>query len=303
MSNVARVKKSVFTVVPAVDNSAKSLVIKTVLPYNDISNYNRITAGNELLKGDLTDKLLNPPTGGSKTLKLNRLYQTQNRMQKLLSDCVLFLLVWQITHERQERQMKRNTLDEVKQRMAALVNRKNADLAEIWQKQSDAEQQKADAEQALKDATERMDLTAYKKAEAAKKDAATAIAMYGARYDQLQHKAFMTEKESDAVIDSILQYEDALAADFTAELSERLHDLSEMLQEYYSAVRDAEDTIREWTGSIHANFRSRGVTYYADGTDRSPNPIPVRFTAYGGCSEAALLRDYLQQVEKKAAEN
>lgn len=208
------------------------------------------------------------------------------------------ITMYSILYERQEDKMAQNILQEVQKRMQDMTSKKAADLEAIRAKQTEAQQKKEAAESALKAATEEMNLEKFKAAEKQKHDAQTAIAMYSGRFEQIQQQEYISEKESDEVIDSLLQFEEDLAADFKAALTEKLQDLEQLHREYSDTVRDAEQTILTWTTTIHSNHRSRGLTLYADGTDRSPKPIPVRNVAYAGCEEAKQLQEYLTQASK-----
>lgn len=191
---------------------------------------------------------------------------------------------------------KQTVVEEVKARMQEMQDKKAAELQAIHEKQTEAQTQKEAAELALKEATERMDLDAYEEAKAAKRKAQTAIDMYSGKYAQISKQEYISEEDSDKVIDSLLAYEDELAAGFKAAVAEPLKKLDELQKAYADAVEDVEQTIRAWTSNIHANYRNNGTTY-ADGTNRSPQPVPVRRLPYTGCSEAHQLKEYLDKAE------
>lgn len=190
---------------------------------------------------------------------------------------------------------KQTKLQETKERMQQMQEKKAGELNAIYERKAEAQTQKEAAELALKDATERMDLEAYEEAKQALRKAQAAIDMYGGRYDQISKQEYISEAESDKVIDSLLAYEDELAAGFKAAVAEPLKKLDELQKAYVDAVEDVEQTIRAWTSNIHANYRNNGTTY-ADGTNRSPQPVPVRRLPYTGCSEAHQLKDYLDKA-------
>lgn len=192
---------------------------------------------------------------------------------------------------------KKNKAQEVQARIAEMVEKKKADLAAISNKQAEARTQLEAAELAIKDATETMDLDAYEKATADKRKAQTALDMYGGRYTQIQKQEYISEPESDKVIDELLAYEGQLAEDFKQAVVNPLKELAALHDEYSNRVHEAEDTIRKWTADIHANYRVQGTTY-ANGTNRSDSPKPVRMTPYFGCSEAQTLGTYLQKAKR-----
>ncbi len=194
--------------------------------------------------------------------------------------------------------MAQTILQEVQKRMQEMTSRKAADLEAIRQKQVEVKKKEAAAESALKEATTEMNLEAYKAAEKAQKDARTALNMFAARYTQLEQQEYISEEESDRVIDSLLSYEDELEAEFKADIAEPLKKLEEIQKAYFDAVADTEQTIKTWTTSIHANYRRKGTIYRETGTNRSPKPVSVRAMAFVGCNEAMQLRNFLENFIK-----
>lgn len=192
---------------------------------------------------------------------------------------------------------KQTVVEEVKARMQEMQQKKAEELETVRQRQQEAQTQKEAAELALREATDSMDLEAYEEAKTAKRKAQTAIDMYTGKYNQIKQQEYISEAESDKVIDSLLAYEDELAAGFKAAVAEPLKKLDELQKAYADAVEDAEQTIRAWTGNIHANYRNNGTTY-TDGTSRSPQPVPVHRIPYTGCSEAHQLKTYLYKVKE-----
>lgn len=188
-------------------------------------------------------------------------------------------------------------LEETKNRMKEMQKTKVAELEEIRQKRSEAKAQKDAAERALKEATEKMDLNAFEEAEKTKNKSEIAISMYEGRYDQLIRQEYITEEESDRVIDSLLAFEEELAADFKKAIAEPLRILKELQQEYTNTITDTESTITEWCEKIHENYSSRGQTIFAEtGTDRSPQPIPVHRPPYKGCAEALQIKEFTERI-------
>lgn len=188
---------------------------------------------------------------------------------------------------------KQTVVEEVKARMQEMQQKKAGELETVRQRQQEAQTQKEAAELAIREATDSMDLEAYEEAKTAKRKAQTAIDMYSGKYNQIKQQEYISEPESDKVIDSLLAYEDELAAGFKAAVAEPLKKLDELQQAYFDAVEDVEQTIKAWTGNIHANYRSEGTIYRETGTNRAPHPVPVRMTPYTGCSEAHILNEYL----------
>lgn len=192
---------------------------------------------------------------------------------------------------------KQNAVEQTQARIKELIENKTAELLKIQGKVQEARTQKEAADLAMREATESMNLVAYEKAKEEKKAANTAIEMYTARYKMLEEKDFVTEADSDATIAAILAYEEEMAASFDASIIEPLKTLEKLLTAYKEEVKEAERTITEWTSTIHANYISKGTTY-ADGTHRSPKPVPVHSTGYEGSAASIRLKHALEQLEE-----
>lgn len=191
----------------------------------------------------------------------------------------------------------KNVPAETMKRINGLEAKKAEELAAIRSKADENARTLAEAEKEIKAATESTDLTAYQAAKKKKHDAAEAVEMYNARYAQLENKAFVTRKESDATVDALLSYEADIEAEFIEAIAEPIAELKKILEEYTDGVTAAEATIAAWTHRIHANYRSTGTTY-ADGTNVSPVPVPVRRTPFSGCEESIVLENFFKKLEK-----
>ena len=194
----------------------------------------------------------------------------------------------------------RNALNEVKAKMKQLRDEKQRQLDEIRQKKAEAHLARESAQIAANAATERLDPEAYEKAVQDERRAQTALEMYEKRYAQLLKQKMIDEAESDAVIDSLLEYENRLADDFRKAAADPLDRLAAILDTYRAAVKDTEATLTEWQQSIHPNFRTFGGTMYTDETtgertDRSKEPRPVHARPFEGCTEAVRLENYLNR--------
>ena len=196
---------------------------------------------------------------------------------------------------------KQNTLQDVKDRMKEMQDSKAAQLETIRHKQAKARNQIEAAALAMKQAMEEMDVDGYAEAKARKRKAQTALDMYNGRYAQIQQKEYISEAESDKVIDSLLGYEDELADNFKTAVSVPLKQLAKLYKEYMEAVQDTERTLDAWQRNIHANYRSMGAMVRTDPltgekTDRSKTPYPVHQLPFTGCSEAEQLGNYLEKA-------
>lgn len=175
---------------------------------------------------------------------------------------------------------KMTTIEEVQARMKELKDKRAAELLEIQMKIDEARSQKDAAEKALKEATERMDLAAFDQAKAAQAKAANAIEMYSARQEQLNRKKMITEEESDAVIDSLLEAGQNLAKEYDAKAVTLVRQLGSLQADYRRQKAQLQGIIATWTNEIHANYQTRGRTLYYDPatgehTDRSNKPVAV----------------------------
>lgn len=195
---------------------------------------------------------------------------------------------------------KQTVLDKVKNRMKEMQDSKAAQLETIRQKQEEARTDREAADLAIKEATEHMNLEAYAEAKDAKRKAQTALDMYNGRYKQIKQQEYISEAESDSVVDSLLEYEKQLAEDFKAAAAVHLKKLAELLKDYKAAVQDTEDTITAWQRDIHANYNTRGAMTRTDPltgeqTHRSERPIAVHTMPYTGCPEADRMGNYLEK--------
>lgn len=196
-----------------------------------------------------------------------------------------------------------NSVQQVKNRMKTLREMKQTQLAEMEKKQAEARAQIEAAEADITKATEALDIDGYEAAKRDKSKAQTALDLYSGRIEQINRQQYVTEAESDQIIDGLLQYEKQLDTDFLEAISEPVTRLETLRKEYLDKINEAEQTIRAWTSEIHANYRSRGTRLYVDKltgerTDRSETPIPVHVVAHTGCQEAADIRDFLDKLNR-----
>lgn len=189
---------------------------------------------------------------------------------------------------------KQNTTKEVRERMAGMIARKQKDMFEI--ESAIAEQMDAltAANSMIRDAIERTDPGDYEDAKKAKHKAENTIEMYSRRLEQLREREYLTEKESDEVIDQLLEYEATLDEEFRRDIKAPLQKAAEVLQAYKNAMFETESTLREWQEEIHANYNTRGGSSFYDPetggyTDRSPRPVPVHYEFYYGINESNII--------------
>ena len=194
---------------------------------------------------------------------------------------------------------KKNTREQVTEQLKTLVEDKQQRLSTLQQKLSDAYKRMDEATNDMAAATVDMDLEACEKAKDRKRKAASDIEIYNAFLNKLQSQAVITEEESDKVIDSLLEYERGLSADFEATTSAALYELSETLKAYQEEIRQTELLMNLWTREIHANYNTRGTSSYFDPetgtrTYRSPDPVPIRSKAFRGCELSTVIESFLR---------
>lgn len=195
--------------------------------------------------------------------------------------------------------MEKNRLQLVKEKMASIKAARDAKIAEIALKQDAARKDLQAAEAAMQSATEIMDVDRYADGSKKRERAQAELEMLSGIADRIMMQENISEQESDKVVDSLLEYELQLEAEFKAAVKEPMKKLNAICEAYRGAVRDTEATISAWTRDVHRNFSTRGGTLYFDPelgrhTDRSPVPVPVHPVDFIGCDEALRLAAYLR---------
>lgn len=191
-----------------------------------------------------------------------------------------------------------NATKKANDRIKALKDQKAAELNKIMEQVHAYQAERAAAEAELKAAQAQMDVDAYADAKARISRADTGIEMYQNRFETLSALEYVSEEESDRVIDGLLEYEDQLAADFVAAIEEPVNKLRELYEAYTGAVSETEQTIRQWTAEIHKNYRSFAGTTYANGTNRAGFPQPVHLIPYIGCAESVVVKNSLDRLSE-----
>lgn len=194
--------------------------------------------------------------------------------------------------------MAKNKVEEVRASIQKMCEDKARELAKIDEKIRQAEQAEEKAAAEMHEAVVNTNIGAYAIAKEAQTAANTTLEMYRERRRQLDTKQFVTEEESDATIDALLDYEKQLTANFIAAIREPLDKLATLQENYAQEIAQAEATIIDWTGRIHANYSTRGGTFFADGTDRSPEPVPVRRIPYTGAPASEVTANYIHKVRE-----
>lgn len=195
--------------------------------------------------------------------------------------------------------MAKDIVKETQARIQELKDKKKAELEHIDNELKAAAQEYEAACKELKDATENTDIEAFGDAKKKQREAKNKKEMYSARYDQLEKKEFVSEEESDKVIDSLLNYEKELAEDYESKVAQIVEELEGIHTEYMARVAATENTIKDWTSGIHANYRSNVTTVYSEtGTNRAPYPVPVHYIPYTGCAKSASVNKFIEAAKR-----
>lgn len=199
---------------------------------------------------------------------------------------------------------KKNIMQEVQAKIDAIQEKKRQEVFEVELKMValNTENEKL-LDEKIK-AMSNMNMDAYKEIEHKIDENRLALKMYSEKLEQVKKQEYITEQESDAVIDSLLDYEKILEKDFVADIKAPIIELRKILNDYFGAVRETEQTIRTWETQIHANYSTRGATFWTDKetgktTDRSNKPVLVHSIPYDGCGTAISLNEYLNKAPFK----
>ena len=159
------------------------------------------------------------------------------------------------------------------------------------------------AENEIQIAVAKMNADAYQDAQDKKRKAETLYKMHSDRNDQITNKLYISESESDGIIEGLLDYEEQLAADFRVAAKDLIGKLSELCDSYSAAVSDTENTIHKWESDIHPYYKSPWSSrLLPDGTrtDRMEEPCPVHRIPYRGCSEFLTIDEFIRQDKNRS---
>ena len=193
--------------------------------------------------------------------------------------------------------MAKNFIEELNKRIDEMLKQKEAESQSIDSQIASAQSEIAKLRETMDDAQETLDAETYVKAKDAARVLQTKIEMLEKRKAQHDKKELISEAESDEVIKSILAHENELAEDFHKDAMELLWQLKERNDKYRAELAASNNTLSRWTNNIHENYRSETTTY-ADGTNRSPVPVPVRTSPFFGSPLSNKVTDFLKSVLK-----
>lgn len=188
--------------------------------------------------------------------------------------------------------MGKNIIQDTNKRIAELEQRKAADISSIEKQLQRISDAIADQEKKAANAAENMNDEDYSNATAAKAKLEVEASMFNDRLKQIQGKEMVTAEESEATIAALLSYEKELEAKFAEALAQHLKAIKELTDKQRADASEAENTLREWTQRIRPNYISEGTTY-ADGTNRSPVPVPIHPMGYFGGGLVSRIDDFL----------
>lgn len=194
-----------------------------------------------------------------------------------------------------------NERERIAKTMEELIESKKAQIEEI---NSKLEELNAEASGCLKEmdaAASDLDEAAYSCSEAKLERVNSKISMYKARQDQISKSDYISEEESEAAIDCLLDYEKTIADEFEKAITPHLAALAKLHGEYIDEVSLTENTLREWTRQIRQTYYNRnGSTRTVDGkrTNRFDTPQALRLVPYIGCKASGALGTLLDAVKR-----
>lgn len=194
----------------------------------------------------------------------------------------------------------KNIARDVNKKIDTMLRERAEALATIQEKEDQAKKDLDAANEGMRKATADLDLDGFGEYRQKKVDALTALEMYQGKAVQISKQEYISEQESDKVIDSLLQYEDDLAEEFKRKLADLVVQLTNLQTEYTSRVSETETVITRWTGEIKPNYRDEGyMRTLPDGsiTNKHDKPWPVHPVPYFGCRESEQLGRYLDKYK------
>ena len=193
----------------------------------------------------------------------------------------------------------KNTPAEVRKRIEEMLQDQARQFDDINKKIAAERKAEADARAAIEQAVADLDFDRNHKAKRDLEEAIERRELLSKRAELYRSRKLVTEEESDKVIDSLLRYEGDLAAEYVAGLDKILDQLEEMTSKYAADVEEAENVILSWTQRIFPNYRSDTGLYQVGTTNRAPNPVPVHATAYQGCSEFLITKEFVKKLRSR----
>ncbi len=184
-----------------------------------------------------------------------------------------------------------NIVQKTEKKIAQLKAERATELETISQKCEEARAQITEADRAQKTASEALNVEDYEAAKTRKRKAETALEMYSRRLDQIRAKEYLSEAESDSVIDELLNHEKEISERFKQEAGALAAQLLKVYEDYAAEIRSTEAIMTRWQNEIYANYRTFGRSYRTDPVTgqnvfRSDKPVAVHQMPYIGCPAA-----------------
>lgn len=186
-------------------------------------------------------------------------------------------------------------INEVKNKAHSILEDKTTRINEIDKKINDLSIELSEHHSMLAKAMDETNEKDFKKESRKISELEDTLLMYHTKKEQLSRNEFITEKESDAVIDNLLELQEENAIDYSKEIETHLHAILDISREYYKNMLDIESLITLWCNQVHANYNSRGKVVI-NGSTRLPYPTPVRTVSYQGCKEFSIIEDTLKKL-------
>ena len=187
---------------------------------------------------------------------------------------------------------KISTADKVQDQINELKAERDKDLSTINDRYMEAVDKMDEINAALTEAEKAMDADKYAAAVAEKNNMLTKLSMFNSRKENIESHELVSEEESDAVIDSLLDYEEKMEKAFHNDAAALLDSMNELLSMYSDEVVKTEAALRRWTGIVHANYIDR----HNHGR-RSDHAIPVRYIPYKGSDFYKKLDQFLRSLD------
>lgn len=202
--------------------------------------------------------------------------------------------------------MNKKLLSEINARIDTLTAAHAAEVKQIEDAITKCKADQTAALAAIEAASDALDVDAHQAATAELSKLRTLEQMYLSRLEKIQNKRTVTEKESDQVIQELLQHEKDIAEEYRAAIAPKLSELKAITDRYHAEVQRTEDTISRWTGDVHPNYHNFGVTHIdketGERTDKNGHPHPVHLIPYKGCAEADRVTDFFSRYPEMLPE-
>ena len=146
--------------------------------------------------------------------------------------------------------MKRNTLDEVQEKLRKLTAERAAELEKVEAKRKEAEKDLLTALSDVEAAAEKTDFTVYEKAKERERKAQQVVEMFSERCSQLKKQEYMSKEERDAVLRSLIKYDQQITIDFRNDVRTALNSVAAIAGEYFREGERTRNLYRDWSKAI-----------------------------------------------------